>query len=281
MNKELITAYHDSESLKKAFVAQVVTARENRVFAKSAFKSKRASTKDFISWLAPSAKRSAAPQVVSERLGIPEELLLLSTAIYQRINKSQFVAERFLGSIQTGSDLSGCSAKILNWILVETDSSLLSYCKKKGSKNLIKECAELFDSKKDVDKKAAQRIESACRERALSRKFRKKYVLPNGVRADLDLLRPEFVALWGAARAAAWQARKVKSAHWVLMAVDAWFRASKESFLEKNQKKEEFRTMNIREYFDLEVAPALAEALFDQLLKSIKEAAQAADASVN
>ncbi len=273
MADDTILAYHDSESLKKAFVKQVVTARENKVFATSGFKAIRPNTQDFISWLAPSAKRSEASQVVSQRLGIPEELLLLSAAIYQRIKKSQFVAERFLAAIETGSDLSGCTNKILKWILVDSSSALINHCKKKGSKNLLKRCAEMFGEGNEIDQKVAIEIELECRERAKSHKLRRKLFMPDGTRAELDLLRPEFIALWGAARAAAWQARTVRSAYWVLMVADALFRAEKESFVEKNQDNQEFRTVNIREHFDLEVAPILAEALFDQVISAIKDAA--------
>ena len=267
-------AYYDKESLKRAFVAQVVTARENKVFAKSPFEPTRASSKDFISWLAPSAKRCEAPKVVSQRTGIPEELLLLSIAAYQRINRSQFVAERFLAAVETGSDLSKCTNTVLHWLLIDSNESLLSYCKKKGSKSLVRKCAELFAAEDEGAQKAAQRLESDCRSRARSRKIRKKQFNANGERADRDLLRPEFIALWGAARSAAWKARKVHSSHWVLMVVDAWFAAARESFVAKNQDNTQLQAVDLRKHFETEIAPILAESLFEQLLSVIKDAAK-------
>jgi len=267
-------AYHSSESLKRAFLNQVISARENKVFAKAAYKSKKGNKSDFISWLAPSAKPSEALRTVSLRLGIPEELLLLTSVIYYRINESQYVAEKFLGTVEAGSDLTGCANNILHWVLLESNSSLINHCRKKKSRALIQACGELYAPGQIVDREIARKLETDCRERALSRKIRKKLALPDGQRSDIDLIRPEFCALWGAARAAAWRARAVHTGHWVLLAVEAWFRAEKESFLEKNQNNEKFKTLSMRDYFEFEVAPLLAQELFDMLLSVIRDAAQ-------
>lgn len=273
MSNDEFLAYHSSESLKRAFLNQVISARENKVFAKAAYKSKKGNKSDFISWLAPSAKPSEALRTVSLRLGIPEELLLLTSVIYYRINESQFVAEKFLSAVEAGSDLKGCANKILHWILLGSSSSLMSHCKKKKSRELIQACADLYAPDQVVDQECAHKLEDACRERALSRKIRKKLFLPDGRRSDIDLIRPEFCALWGAARAAAWRARPVHTGHWVLLTVEAWFRAEKESFLQKNQNNEKFRTLSMRDYFEFEVAPLMAQELFEQLLSAIRAAA--------